>query len=91
MGVPVVSRMGERFSSRAGGSITTHAGLGELAVDSDDAFVERAQALAGDLARLAEIRATLRQRLEQSPLCDGPAYAANVEDALRAMWVARAS
>jgi len=91
MGVPVVSRMGERFSSRAGGSITTHAGLGELAVDSDDAFVERAQALAGDLARLAEIRATLRQRLEQSPLCDGPAYAANVEDALRAMWEARAS
>ena len=26
---------------------------------------------------------------EDSPLCDGPAYARNVEDAFRAMWDAR--
>ena len=43
-----------------------------------------------DLPRLADLRATLRQRLEDSPLCDGPAYARNVEDALRAMWDAHA-
>ena len=59
-------------------------------MDSDDAFVECAQALAGDMARLAEIRATLRQRLEESPLCDGPAYAGNVENAFHAMWDAHA-
>jgi len=47
-------------------------------------------ALAADLPRLADLRATLRQRLEDSPLCDGPAYARNVEDALRAMWDAHA-
>ena len=86
MGVPVVSRMSGRFSSRAGGSLTTHAGLGDLAVDTDDAFVERATALATDLPRLAELRATLRQRISDSPLCNGPAYARNIEDAYRAMW-----
>ena len=86
MGVPVISLMGGRFSSRAGGSISTHTGLGDLAVESDNAFVEHAVALAADLPRLADLRATLRQRLEDSPLCDGPAYARNVEDALRAMW-----
>ena len=75
---------------RAGGSLTIHAGLGDLAVESDDAFVEHAVALAADLPRLAELRATLRQRLMDSPLCDGPAYARNVEDAFRAMWDARA-
>ena len=90
MGVPVISLMGGRFSSRAGGSISTHTGLGDLAVESDNAFVEHAVALAADLPRLADLRATLRQRLEDSPLCDGPAYARNVEDALRAMWEERA-
>jgi len=89
MGVPVISRLGDRFASRAGGSISTHAGLGELALDSDDAFVEQAVALAADLPRLGEIRAGLRQRVKDSPLCDAPAYARNVEDAFRAMWEAR--
>ena len=59
-------------------------------MESDNAFVEHAVALAADLPRLADLRATLRQRLEDSPLCDGPAYARNVEDALRAMWDAHA-
>ena len=86
MGVPVVSRMGDRFSSRAGGSMSTHTGLSDLAVESDNAFVEQAVALAADLPRLADLRATLRQRVENSPLCDGPAYARNVEDAFHAMW-----
>ncbi len=47
-------------------------------------------AWSGDLPRLADLCAALRQRLEDSPLCDGPAYARNVEDAFRAMWDARA-
>jgi predicted O-linked N-acetylglucosamine transferase (SPINDLY family) len=90
MGVPVISRMGDRFIARMGGSLSAHAGLGDLAVESDDVFVEHAVALAADLPRLKELRATLRQRLIDSPLCDGPTYARNVEDAFRTMWDARA-
>jgi len=89
MGVPVVSLMGERFIARMGGSISVHAGLEELAVESSQAFVEQAVALANDRARLRQLRATLRQRLLTSPLCDGPSYARNVEQALHTLWKAR--
>jgi len=42
--------------------------------------------LAGDLPRLAELRSTLRQRMENSPLMDADRFARNVESAYRAMW-----
>lgn len=91
MGVPVVSLMGERFISRMGGSLSVHAGLDFLAADTPDAYVETAVVLAGDWPRLRELRSTLRQRIAASPLCDGPAFARNVEKAFRAMWATRAA
>ena len=86
MGVPVISLMTERFIGRAGGSFSTHAGLAELAAGTPKDYVEKAVTLAADLARLEDLRQTLRGRLGASPLCDGPGYAANVEDAYTAMW-----
>ncbi len=86
MGVPVISLMGERFIGRMGGSLSSHAGLQSLTADTPGEFVERAVNLAHDLPRLRELRSTLRQRLKQSPLCDGPAYALNMEEAFRTMW-----
>jgi protein O-GlcNAc transferase len=41
---------------------------------------------AGNLARLAEVRATLRPRMEKSPLMDAPRFTRNVEVAYRGMW-----
>ena len=42
--------------------------------------------LASDLPALAEWRRTLRDRLRQSPLMDGPRFAADVAAALRRAW-----
>ena len=53
------------------------------------AVAVQAAALAGDLDRLRDLRATLRQRIGASSLCDGPAYARNVEAAFRDMWAAK--
>jgi len=86
MGVPVISKMGERFISRAGGSMAIHAGLPELSVDTAEDYIAVAKTLAGDLPRLRELRATLRGTIAASQLCDGPGYAANVETALMALW-----
>ena len=43
----------------------------------------------GDLARLKDLRATLRDRIGASPLCDGPSFANNMEKAFQDMWDSR--
>ena len=86
MGVPVISLAGETFMSRLAGSILHHAGLGDLAVDTPEAYVACARDLAGDPARLKTLRSTLRERVATSPLCDAPTYARSVETAYRDMW-----
>ena len=86
MGVPVVSLVGRRPVSRAGLSILNNLGLPELAAFSEDDYVEIAVALAGDRPRLAELRRTLRPRMETSVLMDAPRFARGIESAYRAMW-----
>ena len=86
MGVPVVTLAGRRAVSRAGLSQLSHLGLRELVASTEDEYVAIASSLAGDLPRLAELRRTLRTRMENSPLMDAPAFARNIETAYRAMW-----
>ena len=86
MGVPVVTLAGEMPVSRAGLSILSTIGLAEMAANSEDDYVRLAVELAGNLPRLAELRATLRPRMQSSPLMDAPRFARNVEAAYRSMW-----
>jgi predicted O-linked N-acetylglucosamine transferase (SPINDLY family) len=86
MGVPVVSLRGDRFVARMGASHLTSAGLSALVADSEDEYVQVAAALAGDRARRAELRSTLRERLAASPLCDPERLTRGLEDAYRQMW-----
>jgi protein O-GlcNAc transferase len=86
MGVPVISLMGERVLGRYGGLFLETVGLPDLVATDVDSYVERAASLAEDPSRLAVIRATLRQRMAASRLCDGPAFARAVEGAYRRMW-----
>ena len=86
MGVPVVTLVGQTAMGRAGSSILANLGLPELAARSEEAYVGIAGTLAADLPHLGRLRATLRQRMEQSPLMDAPRFARNVEAAYRQMW-----
>ena len=86
MGVPVVSLAGPRRISRAGLSQLSNLGLADLAAFSEEDYVRIATSLAGDLPRLAELRAALRLRMESSVLMDAPRFARQIEAAYRAMW-----
>jgi predicted O-linked N-acetylglucosamine transferase (SPINDLY family) len=86
MGVPVVSLVGETAVSRAGLSILSNLRLAELTAMSWEEYPDKAAALATDRARLALLRSTLRQRMQSSPLMDGPRFARDVEAAFRQMW-----
>jgi protein O-GlcNAc transferase len=86
MGVPVITLAGRTGVGRGGVSALSNLGLSELIADTPQQYVETAVLLAKDLARLAELRAQLRQRMQASPLTDGKQYAADVEAAFRGMW-----
>jgi len=86
MGTPVLTLSGTMPVSRAGLSLLSSVGLGEMAASSEEDYVRIAAELAGDLPRLAELRATLRARMQASPLMDAPRFARNVEAAYRSIW-----
>jgi len=86
MGVPVVTLAGKTHFTRMVGSVLSALGLPELIAGSEEEYVEIAVKLAGDLPRLAHLRATLRERMRNSPVTDAPRFARNVEAAYRQMW-----
>ncbi|MBV8535211.1 MAG: tetratricopeptide repeat protein [Alphaproteobacteria bacterium] len=86
MGVPVVTLAGAAMAGRWSASILHTLKLDELIAGSREEYVRIAAGLAGDLARLAGLRAELRGRVAASPLCNGQARARQVERIYRALW-----
>lgn len=86
MGVPVITLAGKRHAGRVGISLLNNAGLGEWVAGSSEQYISLAAGLAGDMQKLAALRASLRQRVSDSPLCDGQAFARKVEAAYRKIW-----
>ncbi|MBF0180374.1 MAG: glycosyltransferase, partial [Magnetococcales bacterium] len=86
LGIPAVS-MEERVTGNGGGAMMLRAiGHPEWVARTEEEYVEKAVAMAGDLPALARLRADLRQTLEQSPLMDEVGFARKVEGAYREMW-----
>jgi protein O-GlcNAc transferase len=86
MGVPVVTLTGATSLHRAGACLAMNLGLPDLVASSEADYVAKAIELARDLPRLAQLRATLRERLEASPLGDAPRFARHMEAAFRSVW-----
>jgi predicted O-linked N-acetylglucosamine transferase (SPINDLY family) len=86
MGVPVITLAGRTAVGRAGVSILSNVGLTAFVASSAEQYAAIAVASAQDLARLAAVRAALRERMRSSPLLDGQRYASAVDAALRAIW-----
>jgi predicted O-linked N-acetylglucosamine transferase (SPINDLY family) len=91
MGVPLITKRGDRFVAHQGESILHNVGLPEWIATDNDAYVAIAVARAADLSSLAALRVKLRSRLLASPLCDAPLFARNLEAAFRGMWQAYCS
>lgn len=86
MGVPFITRRGDRLVAHQGEGILQNLGLQDWIAADDDDYVACAVRHAADLASLAGLRAQLRERLRVSPLCDAPRFARHFELALRGMW-----
>lgn len=86
MGLPLVSLIGEASAARSGHALLATIGLEELAARDEAEYVRIAAALARDLPRLERMRASMRERIEDSPLRDEAGFTRNLESAYRAMW-----
>lgn len=82
MGVPVVSLAGARHAGRVGASLLTAAGLADWLADSPESYIAIARQRAADIVGLATLRASLRQQIEASPLCDAVGFTRGLEAAL---------
>lgn len=86
MGVPVVTWPGETFAGRHTLTYLANCGLAECVAADPADYVRRAAALAEDLPRLSALRAGLRQRVAESPLCNPRQFARNFQAAMRQIW-----
>jgi protein O-GlcNAc transferase len=86
MGVPVVTLPGDTPPGRVGLTHAMNLNLPQLVADSEENFAKTVANLAADLTALARLRESLRQRLEKSPLMDGPGFAKKMEAAYRRVW-----
>jgi predicted O-linked N-acetylglucosamine transferase (SPINDLY family) len=86
-GLPVVAKAGrETFTTRLGCSVLAAMGLSEWIGASEDEYIRIAARFAADPAGVAELRRTLRQRLERSPMRDFRGFTRELESAYREMW-----
>src|SRR5258708_7546782 len=70
MGVPIVGVRGDRTIARGTYSIVRTLGMHELVADNHAEFIARNVALALNVEHRHDLRRTLRQRLQASPLMD---------------------
>jgi protein O-GlcNAc transferase len=86
MGVPVVTLAGTRHAGRVGASLLTRLGMEDMIADSPETYRDKAVALARDPARLASLRAGMRDRIAASPLMDAGRFTRDLEQAYRWAW-----
>ena len=86
MGVPVITLVGSRHSSRVGLDILSRLDMQFFAAVTPEEYVKKAAALAAKPESLTKIREMMRKRLAASPLCNYELITNDIENAYRQMW-----
>ncbi|WP_246789694.1 tetratricopeptide repeat protein [Bradyrhizobium sp. CCBAU 51765] len=85
-GVPVVAKLGNGASSRAGGSIVAAVGLDDWVAEDDEGYAAIACKYAAQPAHLAKLRTELPARIAASPAGNVEIYTRKVEAGYRQFW-----
>jgi predicted O-linked N-acetylglucosamine transferase (SPINDLY family) len=86
MGVPTLTVAGRTPAARAGAAILSQVGLQGFTAVNTREFIAQGVHWAGHLDALAQIRAGLRRRLQESPSRRADIIAVALAAALRRMW-----
>jgi protein O-GlcNAc transferase len=85
-GVPVLSLGGRHFASRMSDSILNAAGLPELILESQSAYINLAVAFGKDRSRLNRIKEKVLRATQTAPIFDPQKFTRHLEDAYRHAW-----
>jgi predicted O-linked N-acetylglucosamine transferase (SPINDLY family) len=85
-GLPVVTKLGEGFASRVGGSLLNAVGLPELITSSAQVYADVALMLAEDPQKLNILKARLGDNLKKSTLFNSALFARHLEMAYVQMY-----
>lgn len=85
MGVPVITWPQSRVVSRQTYALLSAIGLTEWVANDAQHYVAIAQQLATDTAKLAQVRASMRQVMQASPLMDVDGFTQQLEQAFYAL------
>jgi protein O-GlcNAc transferase len=86
MGVPVITTPGQTFASRHSFSHLSTIGLPELIAKDRNDYIRLAIELANDVGKIANLRAGLRNRMANSPICDVDRFAAGFTTVMQRIW-----
>ncbi len=86
MGVPILTLAGRPPVGRIGTSLMINLGLPEWVAESQEEYIGKAGTLAKNAETLAQLRAGMRERMQNSPIMDGSGFARGVEAAYREMF-----
>ncbi|WP_200280434.1 tetratricopeptide repeat protein [Rhabdochromatium marinum] len=86
MGVPVVTKLGDRVGSRMSAAMLSALGREEWIARDDEDYIAKVVMLARAVAGRRAMRLNQRERMRQSPLCDAQGLARALEDAYEAMF-----
>ncbi len=87
MGVPLITLSGATAAARGGTSILTNLGLSGFVARSEHQYVAIAKNVASDFDALSQLRPTLRDRLQRSPLMHAGRFTADLEEVYRRLWI----
>ncbi|WPL13863.1 MULTISPECIES: O-linked N-acetylglucosamine transferase, SPINDLY family protein [Thiorhodovibrio] len=86
MGTPLVTLLGDQLAGRQAASILTGLGRSKWIARDADEFVAIVTALARDTKQRRHIRATQREQMQASELCDGKGLARALEQSFEQMF-----
>jgi predicted O-linked N-acetylglucosamine transferase (SPINDLY family) len=86
MGVPVLTLASQRPVGRIGTSLMNNLGLPKWVAKTEKEYEDKAVEFAQDIPALANLRSTMRAKMQASPVMDEKGFAQDVEAAYKNMW-----
>jgi protein O-GlcNAc transferase len=86
MGVPVLTKKGNNFTSRCGESININLGMIEMIARDEEDYLLKAIKLSKNIEYLSETRKTLREKANKSPLFDSKSFGKDFTKLIMSIW-----